>query len=189
MLNRFSTSRKQATNICAAVAIAIMSTYAIADDCRPYVTKLFDGFPDSSGFPTANYYEVSAVRITARGTAGFTSFSMSPSYSTTQGISNPGTHSLFVIKKDKATDSIKGKFQDVFPGRTDGQADLTTLSIFRSGAVQLRLDDWGGTLVSLGALGCFPGHTGDAFIMRGSKRSDGWGIDMWMFLIVPRFLG
>lgn len=156
----------------------------MAGSCRPYINNLYGWLTDQS----ASYYSVASVRLTARGSSGFTAFSMGPSYSPATGIANPSTPHPFYLTLNPASGKLEGKYQEVFPSRSDGSSDLTTLLIPRTGSVQLRIDDWGGVLVTLSQLECFPGETGRAFVMRGRSSTPGYGTDRWMFLVTPGLL-
>jgi len=180
----FAKFRRKASGLLAAAGLALLSSHALAEDCTPYVSRMYAYVAPGPSY----YYNVSAVRMTARGAAGFSSFSMGPSYSPSVGIATRPTPHLFSVSPD-STGSVVGKFQEVFPGRTDGSSDLTTLKVSRSGTVQLKLDEWGGVLVSLTNVQCYPGHTGKAFLLTGSAYSSGYGRDLWTFLFIPAYFG
>jgi len=176
------TTRKMARRLAAAFLVTAGSQ-AMADSCTSYIANLYAWLDDQS----ATGYNVQAVRVTARDGGGFSSFSMDPSYTPSMGISTrPSPRYLFHIGND-GTGTLTGQFQDVFPGRTDGSSDLTTLRIRRPTVVQLRFDDWGGGLATLTGLQCFPGNFGRSFVMTG--RSSAWGVDLWSFVIIPTWFG
>ena len=78
------------------------------------------------------------------------------------GMSNPASasRSFFSIWPDGGHTLAQGRFMDVFPGRSDGDADSTSLRIRRTGTVELIQHAWGDTTYALTNLQCYPGHTG-----------------------------
>lgn len=171
----------------AGAVLMLTGSQAMADNCASYVANLYGWIADGS----ATHYSVRAVRVTARGGDGFSSFSMAEPYTPSWGIANSGAAArhVFYLVPDRTSGVLSGRFQDVFPGRINGETDLTTLSILRSGAVRFRLNDWGGAIGTLSNLECFPGHTGRAFVMTGRSRTAGFGLDVWTFLITPGWFG
>ncbi len=177
--------------VLAATTIPISSTHAeTATSCSRYVQGMFEGFSgDKLG--AGSWFNVKATRITARGNGGFSSFAMAGNYSTSDGVSTTAssTKEGFRISKSSPTATvIEGKFQDVFPGRKDGNSDLTTLKVYRDGRAQIVLNDWGNNTVNLNSLACYPGHQGSTFVLTGNARTASHGFDFWTFVITPDWL-
>lgn len=159
---------------------------ASADPCAPFVARMFS---NNYSYGSPSWYDVLGTRVVARGADGFSSFTMSPSYRPSMGMSNPASalRSWFSIYADAGRTLAQGRFMDVFPGRSDGNADSTSLRIRRSGAIELIQHAWGDTTYALTNLQCYPGHTGDAFVITGTQRTPGYGLNVNL-LIVPNWL-
>lgn len=162
---------------------------AAAAPCGTYIDRMFTGFPGDHA--PAHWFHVEANLIAARNMSGFSAFAMDPSYATSQGISNPATaykSGLYVSKPYNTASYMQGQFRAVFPGRSDGSTDLTTLRIFRSGSVQMILNAWGNSTVNLSDLQCFPGHVSNTFVLIGQERSAGYGLTTWTMVLSPGWL-
>lgn len=168
-----------------------ISTYAEpSTSCSSYIQGMFNGFSgDKLG--AGNWFNIRGTRITARGNGGFSAFAMAENYSTGDGVSttaSSGKEGFKILKTSPAATVIKGKFQEVFPGRKDGKSDLTTLNVYRDGRVQLVLNAWGNTTVNLSNVACYPGHQGSTFVLTGNSRTASHGFDFWTFVITPDWL-
>lgn len=172
---------------CFVPVLLAVSGMASAAPCAPYIEKMYVGFP---GDPVpGDGFSVTGARVAARGAFGFTSFAMASDYSPTQGMSTPTSarRSTFTIAPNSALSLIEGRFVDVFPGRSGDSGDATTLRIHRSGQVQVRLDRWGGGLITLSNLQCYPGQDSNTYMMLGQNR-DAYGLNTWTFVFNPVFI-
>lgn len=154
------------------------SSPAFADDCSPYIGRLFSFDQD--------YWRVQAVSMTSRGSVG--GFS---SYSDARRPGElPWRPNVVLTYLNPATGAIEVRFEARFPGSVDSlRSDQTTLIVEPSGRVMLRLDAWGGVSVDFGAtIECFPGHQGDAFVLTGRARTSSHGLDVWTVLFEPDVL-
>lgn len=173
----------------ASLAVLAFAGNASAESCVGYINAMYNGFAgDVHG--AGHWFDTTGTRVTARSAFGYSSFAMHPSYAASQGMSNAATvaRQSFAIVPNAAGTVIEGQFRDVFPGRSNGATDLTTLRIFRTGVVQIRLDAWGGATYNLSALQCYAGHDNNTFVMTGQRRDAGFGLDTWTFVFNPGWL-
>lgn len=131
-----------------------------------------------------HWLSVAGTRITARGSLGFSSFTMRDGYQVeTTPLHTPaaGTSADFTAGRH-STDVYTGYFHDVFPGRGNGDEDRWQFWVNRPGQLWLRSVTWGGSWQLLSSAVCYRGPGGQ-IVVTGSIDNLGFGTDFWTFVM------
>jgi hypothetical protein len=167
-----------------AAALALGGTTAAAQPATVSCGTAIDGYFTGTG----DWLDVIATRVTARGTFGFSSFTMANGYqvaTTPLHTSGAATQSWF--SANRGSSHYAGPFHEVFPGRGNGDVDRWDFWVYRSGALWLRSITWGGAWAQLQGVTCYRGP-GSQTIITGYSHAPGWSTEFWTFVVVGRTL-
>ena len=163
-------------------ALALALTHARPAAAAPTVVAC--GPAIDSLYTHADYLTAIGTRTTARGSLGFTSFTMASGYrlsTTPLNTATAASQSTFLVGKPAST-YFGGQFGEVFPGRGNNDIDQWELRLARAGAVSLRSITWGGALTALAGQVCYAGPQGQV-IVTGYFDAPGYGTDLWSFVV------
>jgi hypothetical protein len=175
----------QFIKLCSTIGVVgcglLLSTPAAAAvPCLTVVSEVLDD-------PSVGWLNAIGTRVTARSSFGFSSFSMSDGY---QVETNPlhtapaASRSIFDVPKLTALRAFNGEFNEVFPGRGNGDEDGWSFWVGSDGKFWLRSTTWGGSWTPLTSAVCYRGP-GEQFVVTAQASAPGWGTDFWTFLLAP----
>jgi hypothetical protein len=150
--------------------------------CAPEIDSLVRDTRNVEGL------HLKGVRLTARGSDGFTSFVKTDGFQIeTTPLHTPAGGKRDVALVDRSGSSaFTGTFHEVFPGRGNGDEERTSVWIGRGGFVWLRSETYNGDWSALLAPVCYRGPGGQ-LVVTGHVDNPGFGTDFWQFLLIPLF--
>jgi hypothetical protein len=165
-------------------ALLLLASNARADDapCRDLARRVFG--PRAPNTNTDWMLKVAAVRVSARGTGGFATFTMNPHFSVASGLNNVLAKEQSAFFASKAGSVFKGKFAEVFPGRGNTDVDKWTFELDRNGKLFLTSNSWGDVRSPLAGAECFAGPDKQV-VVQWTAKDPKWGHDYWTFLLEP----
>ncbi|WNG47409.1 hypothetical protein F0U60_27260 [Archangium minus] len=136
----------------------------------------------------SDWLEIVGSRVVARGSFGFSSFTMADGYqveSTPLHTAAAGGRSVFSAPRSGS--AYTGNFHEVFPGRGNGDEDRWQFWIERSGSVYLRSITWNGSWAPMQNVVCYTGSSGQLVVV-GLINNPGFGTDYWTFVMRRNYL-
>lgn len=136
-----------------------------------------------TGALPGDWLDVAGVRLTTRGSFGFTSFTMRSSYQlSTTPLNTPAAANQSTFIANKGSSHYTGPFHEVFPGRGNSDVDSWDFWVYKTGEVWLRSVTWGGSWAQLQGVTCSrnPQHQ---TAITGYSYVPGYGTDYWMFVV------
>jgi hypothetical protein len=128
------------------------------------------------------------VRVTARGTFGFSAFTMQNRYQVeTYPLHTPGAaqrQTFFAYRNRNTNANFSGYFHEVFPDRGNGDEDRWEFWVGRGGRFYLRSITWGGGWGLMQRPVCYAGPGGQ-LVVTGQFDNPGFGTDFWTFVMAP----
>jgi hypothetical protein len=166
-----------------ATGLVLHESRAVAQPATISCGTAIDGY-FTGATPPGDWLNIVGTRVTARGSFGFSSFTMRNGYqvaTTPLHTSGAATQSVFTANKGNA--HYTGPFHEVFPGRGNGDVDRWDFWASRSGAFWLRSITWNGAWQQLQGVTCYRGP-GNQTVVTGHISNPGFGTDFWTFVLV-----
>jgi hypothetical protein len=166
-----------------AIGLTIHGAPAAAQPATVPCGTAIDGyFSGGSG-----WLEIVGTRVTARGSFGFSSFTMQDGYSlATTPLNAPAAATQSTFEAWKGAAHYTGPFHEVFAERGNSDVDRSEFWVFRTGELWLRSITWSGVWTQLQGATCSRGP-GNQTVVTGYIHNGGsWGTDFWTFLIQGR---
>lgn len=138
--------------------------------------------------PSLGYLSMKAVTATARGNFGFTSFSMSDYFQIEDmplHTAPAGYADIALLEAVNNSTYATGNFVRVFPGRGNGDEDLTSFWIYLdTGAAYVRSIRWGGGWERVENTQCYAGP-GNQVVITGQvgDQFGAYGANYWTFVL------
>jgi|GEM_PF-6943229 hypothetical protein len=132
----------------------------------------------------SHWLNVKGVRLTARGTHGFTAFTMQNGFQIeTYPVHTPGfaSRNTFYLDPNPARTQFSGIFTEVFTDRGNGDEDRWRMRLSTNGKLEIQSITWNGAYQTLQAPVCYRGPTGQ-IVMTAHKDNPGYGSDFWTFV-------
>jgi hypothetical protein len=132
----------QILSLIVVTSIGLYSSSSVAQPVTDPCGTAMDGHFTASN-PPDQWLDVVGTRLTARGSFGFSSFTMGPAYqvaTTPLHTAAAATQSSFMASRGSS--HYAGLFNEVFPGRGNGDVDKWEFWVYRTGAVWLRSITW-----------------------------------------------
>jgi hypothetical protein len=137
-----------------------------------------------TGTLPGDWLSVVGVRLSARGTFGFSSFTMANGYNlSTTPLNTPAAASQSTFTANKGSNNYEGLFREVFPGRGNNDVDQWDFWVYKTGEVWLRSITWGGSWAQLQGVTCSRTPQNQTAIT-GYSYTPGYGTDYWTFVVV-----
>lgn len=130
------------------------------------------------------WLNVVGVRVSARGTLGFASFTMRDGYqveSTPLHTAAAATRAVFTASRYNS-EVYTGYYHEVFPGRGNGDEDRWGFWVNRSGQLWLKAITWGGNWTLMPNVTCYDGPQGQ-LVMVTQSDNPGFGTDFFTFVM------
>jgi hypothetical protein len=137
-----------------------------------------------TGALPGDWLEIIGARLTARGSLGFSSFTMSNAYElSTTPLNTPAAAAQSKFTANKGTNNYRGPFHEVFPGRGNNDVDQWDFWVYKTGEVWLRSITWNGAWGQLQGVTCSRTPQNQTTIT-GYTYTPGYGTDYWLFVVV-----